>query len=552
MTNKIPIKREKRCVHAQLRAIGESRVVEGHAILFDSPGYPYGDPKFEEVIERGAVTDDLISTSDVLFCLEHDSTHGLLGRSRNGKGTLALTVADEGLSVKCELPKSAFGDQVLEGIRRGDYYGMSFCFSVAPEDYTIEERADGSFRRTITKISGLYDVSVVSTPAYDNTDIQIVQRSSDKTGETSMIENNNNKPDNMEESQETQETQELKNPLAETQRRNAFTPRERRNTQQTFSLVRILRSVITGESMHESDAAVCQRGISMMRDNHLAYSSSVIIPVEFRAEAGATIVAGADTHGAEAVSNETMNMLGPLYNNLVLRQAGAKLLTGLTGNFTLPYYTGSTASWEGETDKAKNGKGDFGKIEFSPKRLTTYIDISNQFILQDSANAEALLREDLAKQIQQKLEATLLGAEAGSNTIPEGIFYNVEDTITPTFAEVVSMEQQVEEANAAGNLRYIMNPAVKAALRTTSKEAGSGVFLMNGSDVNGIPALVSNASAGIILGNFSEYVIGQWGGIEIITDKYALASEGMTRITINSYWDAKPRRGNVFAKALLK
>ena len=96
-----------------------------------------------------------------------------------------------------------------------------------------------------------------------------------------------------------------------------------------------------------------------------------------------------------------------------------------------------------------------------------------------------------------------------------------------------------------------MSPAIKAALRGTAKDTGSGRFLMEGPDVNGIPALVTNNAKGIVLGNFADYVICQWGGIELIVDTLTKATEGTTRIVINSYWDAKPRRAT-FAKATLK
>ena len=227
------------------------------------------------------------------------------------------------------------------------------------------------------------------------------------------------------------------------------------------------------------------------------------------------------------------------------------MMSGLVGNIKLPSYSGSSATWAAENGDATDGKGSFSEITFSPRRLTAYIDISNQFLIQDSVNAEALLRSDLAMALRQKLESTILGDAAGSATQPAGLFNGVTAQVTPTYREMIDLEREVEELNVTGELRYIMSPAIKAALRAASRDTGSGRFIMEGSDVNGIPALVTNNAKGIILGNFADFVVCQWGGVELIVDTLTMATKAMTRIVINSYWDAKPRR-STFAKAKLK
>ena len=95
-------------------------------------------------------------------------------------------------------------------------------------------------------------------------------------------------------------------------------------------------------------------------------------------------------------------------------------MTGLVGNISIPKYSGSTVTWEGEVGAASDGAGTFSEVELSPKRLTAYIDVSKQFLLQDSVSAEAMLRNDIVKAISNKLEATILGDEVGSNKIAAG------------------------------------------------------------------------------------------------------------------------------------
>lgn len=560
---------ELRC--AEFRAEGDgSRRISGRAIVFNSPTVIGGS--FREMILPEAISDELLASSDVVLTLEHNPAAGVLGRSCKGEGTLQLERRDDGVYIACDLPESPLGDTVLEGIRRGDYRQMSFYFVVGDQKW--ETCDDDIEQRTITGISRIYDVSIVAFPAYKDTSVSA--RSEQEQEDTEADANKEQKSDdNMvkdkdttpaaEEQQEAQERHEGRSGnTAESPAPNAFVPRpQRRNSAGGVSLMRIIRSQMrNGGSMTEADREYCRRGAEMMSRANLDFGGGIVLPVEGRAETGVTpevpastpptaITAGATNYGAEAVATDSLNILGPLYNSLVLAQAGCTMMSGLVGNIKLPSYSGSSATWAAENDDATDGKGSFSEITFSPKRLTAYIDISNQFLIQDSVNAEALLRSDLAMALRQKLESTILGDAAGSATQPAGLFNGVTAQVTPTYREMIDLEREVEELNVTGELRYIMSPAIKAALRAASRDTGSGRFIMEGSDVNGIPALVTNNAKGIILGNFADFVICQWGGVELIVDTLTMATKAMTRIVINSYWDAKPRR-STFAKAKLK
>ena len=78
--------------------------------------------------------------------------------------------------------------------------------------------------------------------------------------------------------------------------------------------------------------------------------------------------------------------------------------------------------------------------------------------------------------------------------------------------------------------------------------------LLEGYEVLGQPLLSTSAVAGkgVIFGNFEDYVIGQWGGIDLTVDPYTQAANGKVRLVINAYFDAKPRRADAFVKRVLK
>lgn len=143
----------------------DKRSVEGYALLFDtlSDGL-----SFTEIIERNAL-DGVIAKSNVFALLNHDSERGILARSKNGEGTLTLTVDDKGLKYRFEAPHTALGDELLEYLRRGEISESSFAFTVAKE--TWDYRDDGSWKRTIHQIDRLFDVSPVFDAAYSATSV---------------------------------------------------------------------------------------------------------------------------------------------------------------------------------------------------------------------------------------------------------------------------------------------------------------------------------------------------------------------------------------------
>ena len=157
----------------------ESRRVTGYAAVFGSSSLPLMDwdhGEFEEVIDRNAF-EGVIEQSDVFAVLNHDNSRGILGRSVNGTGSLSLSVDDHGLRYAFDAPRTALGDELLEGLRRGDITASSFAFSVQDERW--EEQEDKTYKRTILKIGRLYDVSPVYNPAYPDT--SVAQRSLDET-----------------------------------------------------------------------------------------------------------------------------------------------------------------------------------------------------------------------------------------------------------------------------------------------------------------------------------------------------------------------------------
>ena len=148
---------------------GEARIVEGYATTFNQPYELWRDGPdyiFLEQVDRGAF--DKTDMSDVIMQYDHE------GRvfARTNNGTLELRTDDHGLHIRADLGGTEIGRQLYEEIKGGYTDKMSFGFTVdADERLITEENGVVTILRTIKSIGKLYDVSAVSLPANNATEI---------------------------------------------------------------------------------------------------------------------------------------------------------------------------------------------------------------------------------------------------------------------------------------------------------------------------------------------------------------------------------------------
>ena len=163
----------------------ESRRVEGRPIIFGVRSRnltPWSDTRVVyEILEPGCLSPELMQRSDVLLNINHSTkVTDILGRCRNGNGTLELTLRDMYVEMGCELPKTNCANDTLELIRRSDISGMSFAFNDDWQDSEngvsyerTNETVDGKevWLRHVKKITELHDVAIVTNPAYEQTSV---------------------------------------------------------------------------------------------------------------------------------------------------------------------------------------------------------------------------------------------------------------------------------------------------------------------------------------------------------------------------------------------
>lgn len=264
------------------------------------------------------------------------------------------------------------------------------------------------------------------------------------------------------------------------------------------------------------------------------------------------IAATVEAAGKEAVAEDKWNLEVAVRNNLVATKMGADFISGLKGDISIPKYAGSNVLWKGETATAEDGQGEFSEVMLQPKRLTATLDISKQFLLQDTVDAEALLIRDLAAAVAEKLDETIFGNGAGDANTPAGLFAGVDATkaiADVNYKDVLDLESAVEEKNGH-NYMFVVSPKVKFALKGTQMANGLQMVFA-GNEIDGYKTISSNSvvDKGMICMDPRELVIGQWGGYDITVDPYTKAADGQVRLVINAYFDAK-LRGDKIAKVI--
>jgi HK97 family phage major capsid protein len=274
--------------------------------------------------------------------------------------------------------------------------------------------------------------------------------------------------------------------------------------------------------------------------------------------------AGTATDGAELVSTDLLaqSYIEVLRNSSSVMQAGATMLPGLVGDVAIPRQTSAAAStWiSAEDGDATEGEAQFDQVTMTPKDLACYTEVTRRLLQQSTPAIEGIVRRDLA--IAQALgidAAALYGT--GATGQPRGIAnqsgINTLDLAAadPTYAEIVQMIRLVMEDNALmGNPMFILEANGWEALSTTPKQ-GSGVegnFILGDNErIKGFPYIMSNqvTAEQYFFGDFSQVLVGEWGGLEINVDPYTHSLKGKIRYVTFKTVDVAVRQPTAFCHA---
>ena len=325
-----------------------------------------------------------------------------------------------------------------------------------------------------------------------------------------------------------------------------------------FSLVKAIHALANPTDRRAQEAAAFEFEASRAASEQYGRSAQgIMLPAEVMKNWKRDLNTGDDgaIFGDDFRAGDFIDVLR---NASSVMQAGATMLGGLSGDVKIPKKTAAaTAAWIAtEGGAAAESEMTVGQVSLTPKTLGAFTDVTRQLLIQSSLDVEALIRNDLTSAIALTIDKAGLEG-AGTGGAPTGIL-NTSGVNTvaafaaanPTFAEVVGLETAIAEDNALmGNLAYILPASMYGALKTTEKAANTAQFVADGSTMNGYRAIVSNqATAGnLYFGNFSDLLIGMFGGLDIVVDPYTASTTGTIRVVALQSVDVAVRHAVSFA-----
>jgi HK97 family phage major capsid protein len=265
--------------------------------------------------------------------------------------------------------------------------------------------------------------------------------------------------------------------------------------------------------------------------------------------------------GGYLVGTDNMSFIEILRNRSVAYRMGARRMSGLQGNVTIPRQTAAaTAVWlANEASTATESAQTLGQLSLSPKTVGAYTEISRQLMLQSSPDAEAMVTSDLGSVCALALDVGVLRG-SGASGEPTGIVNTAGiGAVTGTslgYAGILEFQTDV----AAGNVMpvaggYATTPAVAALMMQRVKFASTASPLWDGNvwdgSMAGFAAMSSNQMAAdtMLFGDWSQVVVGEWGVLQIEVNPYANFQAGIIGVRALVSVDVGLRYAAAFALA---
>ncbi len=301
---------------------------------------------------------------------------------------------------------------------------------------------------------------------------------------------------------------------------------------QNYSLMRAIQASVSGNW----DKAGLEQECSIAIADKLGKDArGFYVPFNIQTRDMTTGVAadGGNLVGTDHLSG---SFIESLREESIIAQLGARFLTGLVGDVDIPRMDGNgTFYWIDEDADVTDSDAQIGSVALTPKTVAGSVPMSRRLLKQSSPAVDQLIMGDLTRGAALAIDAAALAGTGASNQ-PRGIVnvtgvngVAVASNGQPTWDELVAFETAVAAASAArGTLNYVATAGVIGNLKTTKKDAGSGLYLMEGGQANGYDVNRTNnvPDDTIIFGNFNDLVVGMWGVLDVMPDHAAKAASG--------------------------
>lgn len=335
-----------------------------------------------------------------------------------------------------------------------------------------------------------------------------------------------------------------------------LTPQETKR----FSIVRAINAVVNHDWTKAGFEAEVSRATAQRIGKQLN-DHSFIMPLDIMSR---ELIVGSSTDGGYLVGtqHQASSFIELLRNRSVAMRLGARTLSGLQGNVTIPTQaTAGAAAWLLESGTATANTPTFGQKTLSPKHVAGYMELSRQLLMQSSPDAEMLVNADLAAILALKVDAAVLAGTSTDSSVPLGIRYqsglgtaNPTAGTAVTYADLIKFQSTVAASNALfDQFSYVCHPLLAGLLMSKAKFTNGGVPIWEGAlldgNMVGKPAMSSvQITSGTMLGgDFSQVVIGEWGTVEIESNPYANFQAGIVGVRAFYSCDVLVRYAAAFA-----
>lgn len=279
---------------------------------------------------------------------------------------------------------------------------------------------------------------------------------------------------------------------------------------------------------------------------------SILVPADLLTKplGDAAIRAMASTPGAAGgymVGVENMGFIDILRNRSVAIRLGATVLSGLQGDAAFPRKTATqSVTWQaGEHTSATPADQTFGQLSMTPKTAIAITDVSEQLLRQTAGAAESLIMADLAATVALGVDSAVIHGSGGAQPIgiynTEGVDTN-QDAGTASYAKVLAFIESAGASNAIGaSPGWATNIAGASILAQRQRFTSTDSPLWDGNLVDGqlvgFRAMSSQqlASGELIFGSWDDVVIGEWGVLELATDRGGTRFDSAT-VGIRAMW----------------
>lgn len=341
--------------------------------------------------------------------------------------------------------------------------------------------------------------------------------------------------------------------------------------QKNYSLARAILAA-AGDEVRGFEHEVSEQLAKRLPQGYRAQGTGFFFPTNIRAG----LDSATSTKGTELKFDVPGSFIEQLRNRARVLQAGAQMLSGLSGPVTFPKQNGAgTASWVGENPGSDVSESNLllTTVTLTAKTLQSTTSFSKQLLRQAVVDVENLVRSDIAAIHALAIDAAVISGTGSSNQPGPGLVSSTSVNSlalgtnggAPDYEDMVDLEKLVEEDNAdIGPMAYLTTPGIKAKLKKTQEFATTnGVAVWKGGQegqVNGYRAFSSNqvpsnltkgtsttVCHAVIFGVWSQILLGEWGMAEILVDPYALKKQGMIEVTSFQMIDFALRHAQAFA-----